>query len=248
MHRVRNSLSVCFISGLLTWCVAPLALAQSEPPPSPSQGQVPASATTIDFDHFESGPVTKEFTPLLDGFGKEASWEIRPDPAALSGTNVLAQTSYDQVDYRFPLLVYNKIIAKNVRVAVQFRPVSGQIDQVAGIMVRFQDPKHFYVVRANALDDTVQLYRVVDEEHQMIGKESARVATGQWHSLEVTAQDAALTVSFDGRRLFDARDETFLTAGKVGLSTKSDGVILFDDLQVTVLDPQGSRSQAQDRL
>ena len=246
MRHVRDSLFVWFISSLLlllTWCITPLALAQSEPPLPPLQSQAPSSASTmVDFDHFKTGPITKEFTPLLDGFGKEVSWEIRSDPAALSGTNVLAQTSYDQVDYRFPMLVYNNITAKNVRVAVQFKPVSGQIDQVAGVIVRFQDPKHFYVVRANALDNTVQLSRVVNDEHHMIAKESARVATGQWHYLEVTARDDKLTVFFDGQQLFDTSDETFSTAGKVGLSTKSDGVIIFDDLQVTVLDAQGSRS------
>jgi len=68
-----------------------------------------------------------------------------------------------------------------------------------------------------------------------------RVASGQWHGLEVIARGDQFTVFFDGRQLFAARDGTFSAAGKIGLSTKSDGVTMFDDLQVTVFDAQGAR-------
>jgi hypothetical protein len=149
---------------------------------------------------------------------------------------VLAQTSYDPVDYRFPLLLYNNVTAKNVRVVVQFKQVSGKVDQAAGVIVRFQNPEHFYVVRANALEDTVQLYRVVDGVRQVITGVNRRVVSDQWHSLEVHAQEDNFTVSFDEQPLFTARDTTFAQAGRVGLSTKSDGVTIFDDLQITVLD------------
>jgi hypothetical protein len=35
------------------------------------------------------------------------------------------------------------------------------------------------------------------------------------------------------KKLYDVEDETFKEAGKVGLWTKADSVIYFDDLQVT---------------
>jgi len=226
---------------LLTLNAPRLAFAQSEPSSSLSQASALAS-TTINFDHFKIGPVPKEFRPFLGGLGKDVSWEIRADPSALSDKNVLTQTSYEKIDYRFPLLVYNNVTAKNVYVAVQFKPVSGTIEQAAGIIVRFQDPEHYYVVRAHALEDKVQLYRVVKDVRQIIVGESAHVASGQWHSLEVVAKDDQFTVFFDGQQLFEVRDETFLTAGKVGLSTKSDGVTIFDDLQVKVLDQHDGNS------
>lgn len=191
--------------------------AQSALPSSQNQASQVSPSTTIDFDHFEVGPVTDEFTPILSGMGKAVSWEIRQDPAALNGKNVLAQTSYDQVDYRFPLLVYNHITAKNVRVAVQFRPVSGRIDHAAGVIFRYQDPEHFYVVRANALEDNVQLYRVMNGIRRVITGEHVRVATGQWHSLEVTAQGSQISVAFDNQQLFTVRDDTFSTAGRIGV-------------------------------
>ncbi len=239
MKYLYSSLSARYIASLLSlWTLAvsmPVG-AQFPPPSSQNKTSHVSPLTTIDFDHFKIGPITNDFTPILSGLGKAVSWEIRQDPAALSGKNVLAQTSYDQVDYRFPLLVYNNITAKNVQVTVQFRPVSGKIDQAAGVIFRYQDPEHFYVVRANALEDNVQLYRVVKGIRQVITGQHVHVATGQWHSLEITAQGNQITVVFDDKQLFEVRDDTFSSAGRIGLSTKSDGVTIFDNLQVTVLD------------
>ena len=42
-------------------------------------------------------------------------------------------------------------------------------------------------------------------------------------------------VYHDGKKLYEVEDATFREAGKVGLWTKADSVIYFDDLQVTVL-------------
>ena len=234
------------LCSLHAWCIGSalslstlnlpmIVFAQSESSSSSSQS-LSAEPTTIDFEHFETGPVPKDFTPFLDGFGKDSAWQIKSEPSALSGTKVLAQTSYDQIDYRFPMLVYNDVTAKNVRVAVQFKTLSGKIDQAAGVMVRFQDPDNFYDVRANALEDTVQLYRVVEGTRHVVTGKTVHVESGKWHSLDVMIDDVHLTVFLDSQQLFDVRDDTFSTAGKVGLSTKSDGVTLFDDLQVTVLD------------
>jgi len=234
------------LSSLYAWCIGSALLlstlnwpmivfAQAKPSSSSSQS-LSSEPTTIDFEHFETGPVPKDFTPFLGGFGKDSAWQIKSEPSALSGTKVLAQTSYDQIDNRFPMLVYNDITAKNVRVAVQFKTLSGKIDQAAGIIVRFQDPNHFYVVRANALEDTVQLYRLVEGVHHVVTSKNVHVDSGKWHSLDVMIDDGHVIAFFDSQQLFDVRDETFSAAGKIGLLTKSDGVTLFDDLQVTVLD------------
>lgn len=216
---------------------APLIVsAQSDVAAPSSLSSLAEKSTTIDFEHFQTGEVPGDFTPFLGGSGKESEWQIKAEPSAVSGTKVLAQTSYDQVDYRFPLLVYNDITAKNVRVVVQFKTLSGKIDQAAGVIVRFQDPEHFYVIRADALEDTVQLYRVVKGVRHVVTGKNVRVESGHWHSLDVLIDDAHVTAFFDGQQLFDVRDDTFTTAGKIGLSTKSDSVTLFDNLQVTVLD------------
>lgn len=237
MKYVRYSLQAWCIGSALSLSSLTLPMEVFAQSPSSSSSQpLSGEPTTIDFEHFETGPAPKDFTPFLGGSGKESTWEIKSEPSALSGTKVLAQTSYDQIPNRFPLLVYNDLTAKNVRVVVQFKTLSGKIDQAAGIIVRFQDPAHFYVVRANALEDTVQLYRVVEGVHHIATTKDVHMEPGKWHSLDVMIDNVQVTVFCDGQRLFDVRDETFSPAGKIGLLTKSDGVTLFDDLQVRVLD------------
>ena len=43
---------------------------------------------------------------------------------------------------------------------MRFKTVSGKTDQAAGLVVRYKDKDNYYVVRANALEDNVNLYKV----------------------------------------------------------------------------------------
>ena len=47
--------------------------------------------------------------------------------------------------------------------------ISGEIDQSAGILVRFRSPDDYYAARASALENNVKLYRVVAGRREMIG-------------------------------------------------------------------------------
>jgi len=45
---------------------------------------------------------------------------------------------------------------------VKFKSVSGKEDQAGGIVFRFKDANNYYVVRGNALEDNVVLYKTVN--------------------------------------------------------------------------------------
>src|SRR5215218_9611618 len=102
-------------------------------------GASPASQTVLDFDTAEVGKLPADFSTALTGGGGPIMWVVKEEPSAPSGGKVLAQTSADTKDYRFPLCVYEKIIVRDVEVAVRFKAVSGKIDQAAGLVARFQD-------------------------------------------------------------------------------------------------------------
>lgn len=192
----------------------------------------------IDFDHFSTGPAPTDFIQALKGEGKPVLWEIRPEPTARSGQKVLAQTSTEEVDVRSPLLLCSDLATRNVAVSVFFKPVSGKINQTAGIVARYQDQDHFYVVYADALENTVRLYKVNNEIQQPLGSAHTQVATGEWHWMQLAVRDSHFQVSYDGVSLFEAEDNTYKEAGRVGLSTKSDSVTIFDDLYVKTNDQE----------
>jgi hypothetical protein len=122
-------------------------------------------------------------------------------------------------------------------VEVKLKPLSGKEDQAGGIVWRFQDGNNYYVVRANALEDNVVLYKTVNGKRSSLQVKGrmfgygvdADVPQGKWSTLRVEFTGNLFTVFFQGRKLFQVEDDTFRDAGAVGLWTKADSVTLFGD-------------------
>ena len=117
-------------------------------------------AQTITFDSAKPGAVPPGWTVAMTHEGGPPKWEIVSDPSAPSKPNVLAQTSTDNTSGRFPLAIYEEASLTSGSLSVRFKTVSGQRDQAAGLVWRYQDPDNYYIVRANALEDNVVLYKV----------------------------------------------------------------------------------------
>jgi len=201
-------------------------------------GRSRAAPFVLNFDTIAVGTLPVDFSTALTGGGGPVTWVVKEDSSAPSGGNVLAQTSTDSTDYRFPLCVYEKITDKDVTVTVRFKPVSGKVDQAAGIIVRFQDKDNYYITRANALEDNVNLYKVVRGHRKQFAGTRAKVSSGTWHTLKLAVKGRHFEVFFDGKLLFTADDDTFKDSGKVGLWTKADSVTYFDDLTIESTDQQ----------
>jgi hypothetical protein len=186
----------------------------------------------IDLDNFDLKKIPPGFVPLVSGVGQEASWEVPLEPSAPSGTKVLAQTTSDPHADRFPIVLYDKLLARNVDVSVQFKTISGKLDQAAGVVLRFPDPAHYYVVRANALEGEINFYKVINGALQVIAKATAAVSADAWHTLRVTAVETHFIVSLDNQTLLGADDAALRRPGKIGLSTQADSVTVFDNLHI----------------
>ncbi|MSR63517.1 MAG: hypothetical protein EXS08_13830 [Planctomycetes bacterium] len=184
----------------------------------------------IDFQEQEAGRPPTGFVTALTGGGAPCTWAVlaAPEPA---GAKVLAQTSTDDTDYRFPLCVLAGFSARDASVSVRFRAVAGAVDRAAGLVARYHDPNNYYIVRANALEDNVRLYKVVDGQRKQFAGEKVPVSAGDWHSLRLDVAGQRFAVFLDGKLLFRAEDDTFADAGQVGLWTKADSVTWFDDLR-----------------
>ncbi len=191
--------------------------------------------TTWDFQSDAVNSAPAGFTFGRTGRGREGRWVILADPSAPTGDHVLAQTDADDTDDRFPVAVADSPIVKDLRLEVRCRPVSGKVDQACGLVFRFVDPDHYYVARANALEDNVNLYHVVKGRRRQIEGWRGKVTSNAWHSLAVEARGDRLQVFWEGKPVVDAKDDTFHDAGKVGLWTKADSVTYFDGLSVKPL-------------
>lgn len=194
----------------------------------------------IDFESDRVGQPPAAFTVALTGNGRAGVWQVMKDASAPERGNILAQTDGDNTSYRFPVAVLNDVTAKDVDLSVRFRPVSGRVDQAAGLVWRYQDANNYYIVRANALEGNVVLYKVENGKRtdlplkgsgRTYGKK-ADVPKDRWSQLGVTVRGKTFTVSLNGQGLYDVEDTTFAGAGRVGVWTKADSVTYFDDLTV----------------
>lgn len=156
-------------------------------------------------------------------------WTIANEPTAPSAPNVLRQTgAYKNPD--FPRVLIKGLTFTDLTLRVRCRPESGNIDRACGLVFRAKDSDNYYLTRANALEDNVRLYRIVNGDRQEFASADLKVTSGEWHTLEVSARGTKLEVSWDGRTVLEASDATF-AKGKIGLWTKADSVTAFDDLE-----------------
>jgi len=132
---------------------------------------------------------------------------------------------------------------KDGELSVRTRAISGHVDQGAGLVWRYLDPNNYYLVRANALENNVVLYKVEKGRRSSIAPKGTakgtygvkhKVPSQVWNTLRVSFQGQEFAVYFNGEKLFEVEDSTFNEAGKVGLWTKADSVIHFDDFEVTL--------------
>jgi hypothetical protein len=197
-----------------------------------SQGQADAAICGPELSTYATGPLPSEFQAAWrTGQGKPGDWQVVEDTTASRG-KAIAQVSTDTTDYRFPLAVWQPLVAKDLDARLRIKAVAGTVDRAGGVVVRLLDADNYYVARANALEDNVNLYRVVQGRRQQIAGASVKVPSGIWHALGLRADGDRLTVNFNGKDILTATDRTFAGAGKVALWTKADSITWFDRLEI----------------
>jgi len=191
------------------------------------------SNQAIGFESSRIGSVPEGWTATLTGSG-DPKWTVENDETAPSKSKVIKQSGRAT----YPLLLKNDSSIKDGFVEVKFKAVAGSQDRAAGIVWRAKDANDYYVIRANALEDNVVLYKTVNGVRSplnIVGRKGGYgidvpVPAGTWHSLRVDFKASRFSVSFNGKQLFEVEDSTFADAGKVGLWTKADSVTLFDQI------------------
>jgi hypothetical protein len=233
------------LAALLTFVTALAACSSPDVEAATAASVEPVLETvTIDFQCAAPGMPPAAFTRLVTGGGTPGEWIVEHYPG--SG-HVLAQRSLEATSTRFPLCILDDYAARDASLSVRFLTVSGDVDRAAGLVARMIDADNYLVVRANALEDNVRLYTVVNGERSLLAGVDVEVSTGKWHELRLDARGPAFAVFIDGRQLFVTTDVTFTEPGRIGLWTKADSVTRFDDLRCGPLLPDSPLRSEQPR-
>ncbi len=164
--------------------------------------------------------------------GGPPRWEILRDRSAPTQPYVLGQVSSDPTRGRLPLAIYDGADLRDLDLSVRLKPVAGREDQGGGLVWRYRDENNYYLVRANALANTVSVFKVENGRRIAIAGVRHDIPMNGWTILKVSARGARFQIYLDHRRIAEGADRTFTGAGKVGLCTVADSVMYFDDFRV----------------
>lgn len=162
------------------------------------------------------------------GKGSPAHWQI----TSAEGTAMVTEGARVEEENRFPICVVDTATARNFDLSAVLIPMDGVVDQAGGLIFRLVDDADYYLVRLNALERDVRFFRVEGGVRTEIMGVEATVLRWTHHLLRVTAFDDRFAVKLDGRLLFEARDGRFPAAGRIGIWSKSDSLMLFGELEL----------------
>ena len=187
-------------------------------------------AQVVDFDSVSIGTLPAGWVAGVTGRGSPR-WAVVPDASAPSAPHVLEQSGSGT----FPWCVRRDVALADGFVEVKMKPVSGREDRAGGVVWRWKDGDHYYVARANALENNVSLYYTEGGARKTLRYVEAPVEAGVWHTLRVEFRGAHIRVVFDGVARIELDDSHVAGAGAVGVWTKADSVTRFDDLRFGAL-------------
>jgi len=206
-----------------------LTFAGSETPSvSYQSGQPNAAAARWAFDDLPPGQLPHDSAvfgePLFGG------WSVRAEADAPSAPNALCQTGIAE----FPALRLGEAVYGDLALSTRFKPVSGRVDQAAGLIFRVQDDRNYYVLRANALERNVNFYKYSGGRRSPLAEGPVEVALARWQTLRLEVRGSDFRGYLDDRLVVSASDPTF-PAGQTGLWTKADAHTCFDDVELQPL-------------
>ena len=183
-----------------------------------------ADAESENFDQHKPGTVPAGWICGATGTGSPR-WAVDADPSAPSAPHVLRQSGSGT----FPWCVRKSTSLADGFVEVKFKAEKGRQDQAGGVVWRWADGDHYYVARANALENNVSLYYTTKGKRNTIRYVDAPVPGHTWHTLRVEFAGARIKVLLNGKAYIEAQDDHIAGAGAVGVWTKADSVTAFDD-------------------
>jgi pyruvate,water dikinase len=111
-------------------------------------------------------------------------------------------------------------------------PLDGLIDQAGGIAFGIQNIGNYFVFRLNSLEDNLVLFEYVNSRRMERQSVSRPLADRRWYHLRVQFEGRQLTAFVDDEPVMTYEADRNLE-GYVGLWTKADSVIAFDNFHLS---------------
>ena len=121
----------------------------------------------------------------------------------------------------------------NGEISVRFEGISGRIDQGAGILFNLQPNGDYLAMRANPLENNLVLWKFEKGKRSSVKWiRNTPTPTRTWHDLKVRITDNKVEGYLNGK-LYLEHDLPAPVSGRIGLWSKADSYVYFDDYTVT---------------
>jgi hypothetical protein len=117
-------------------------------------------------------------------------------------------------------------------ISVRFKAIAGRIDQGAGILFDLKPNGDYYALRANPLENNLVLWRFKQGKRSSVTwVRHVDTPSRKWHTLQLTVKNNKIKGFVNGKHYL-SESLPQAVKGKVGLWTKADSVVYFDDYTV----------------
>lgn len=165
------------------------------------------------------------------GLGRRVTAQLTVALGKVLGTPYYEFLDSIEAYYYFPLAIVKESLLSEGSVQVRVMPCSGRLDRAAGIAFGIRDRENYFVLRTNALEKNVMLFEFINGRRYQRAMVPRPIETGQWHLLGLQLSGRQVSGFVDGEQVISYRAEKAFS-GFVGLWTKSDSTIWFDQLVI----------------
>jgi hypothetical protein len=122
---------------------------------------------------------------------------------------------------------------KNGEISMRFEGISGRIDQGAGILFNLKTNGDYLALRANPLENNLVLWKFENgRRSQVKWIRNTPTPTRTWHDLKVRITGTKIEGYLNGK-LYLEHEWTAPITGRIGLWSKADSHVYFDDYTVS---------------
>jgi hypothetical protein len=227
--------------------------AADAPPEHPVTAALrPGSELKFDFQDEMVGAQPKSFVPIVGNFTIAAEGDNKVlvidgrnwrQGQTATGVADRAKTLYGErfgefLDNVKAFAYFPYAVATGVedfhqgQITLRFKPISGRIDQGAGILFNLKPNGDYLTVRANALENNLVLWKF-EKGHRNSVKwvRDVPTPTKTWHELKVVIAGSTVDGYLNGQHYL-SHQLAEPVSGKIGVWSKADSHMYIDDYRV----------------
>lgn len=185
------------------------------------------------FDSYKDSSLPDNILPIQTTSPNENVWIVKADESSMSPPNVLAKLPGNSSKSGYNIVIMqNQIYASDLTTSVKFKIIPNNSTQKSvGLIVRLQDRSHYFVLAADSVNSLFSLCRAEPERIICTQDVNVNITSGQWHTLAAQVSAQGIAGYLDNKLLLQRYDQHYIS-GQIGLWTKGDSSVLFDDLKI----------------